>query len=232
MSWSWHIYAPRTLSELDEIVDAYEEALATHIEDKVFDEDSELGMVLPGGPVPSPEDVAEARAKFADKVPDEVLERLSMCTGALLIENPGIPEVDPLQASSLRFLLELTSPGIVDWGDFDMELSEDVLARLVELPDAEPLGGESVSAEIPLAPGVKGAMDILEDLERIGRVQELRIDFERAVRRLPEMAQHYLALLYTQGVQSDEGAAQKLELDIEDIEDFRGQILKLMKKVG
>jgi hypothetical protein len=230
MSWSWHIYAPGTLSELDDLVDAYEEALGRHIEDRTFDEDSELGMVLPGGPVPTPEEVSKARAKFSDTLSQEMLERLSRCTASVLIENPGIPEVDPLQASALRFLLERAGPSILDWGDFDMECSEDVLARLVALPDAEPLGGEEIETEAAVPEGVKESMEILEELERIGRSQELRIDFERSVRRLPEMAQHYLAMLYTQGPHSDEGAAMKLEVDVEDIVTYRKRVFALMSK--
>jgi hypothetical protein len=228
MSWSWQIYTPRSRDELDRIVESYEEALGRHLEEGDIDEDSELGVVMPGGPVPTSASLSKKPTRFSRRLTPEILDRLETCKASLLIEDPGIPEVDPLQASALCYLLDRMGPGLVDWGEFDMETTEDVLARMKELPDYRPMGGEAGEDEEVTPAGVKESMHILEELERIARSQELRIDFERSVRRLPEMAQHYLALLYSQGAHGDDAAARKLDVDIEDIVGYRERILDLM----
>jgi hypothetical protein len=76
-----------------------------------------------------------------------IKERLDRCSSVLYFEGPGNPQECPDQVSVLKLYLEALQGSVVDWGDIDygwplIQLSEDALKSLSELPDEPRLSSD------------------------------------------------------------------------------------------
>jgi len=73
--------------------------------------------------------------------------RLNHCKSVLYFEGPGNPQECPDQVSVLKLYLEALEGSVIDWGDINygwplIQLSEDALKSLRELPDEPRLSSE------------------------------------------------------------------------------------------
>jgi hypothetical protein len=76
-----------------------------------------------------------------------IKERLDRCKSVLYFEGPGNPQECPDQVSVLKLYLEPLQGSVIDWGDIDygwplIQLSEDALSSLRQLPDEPRLFSE------------------------------------------------------------------------------------------
>jgi hypothetical protein len=76
-----------------------------------------------------------------------IKERLDRCNSVLYFEGPGNPQECPDQVSVLKLYLEALQGSVIDWGDIDygwplIQLSEDALTSLRQLPDEPRLSSE------------------------------------------------------------------------------------------
>ena len=76
-----------------------------------------------------------------------IKERLQRCKSVLYFEGPGNPQECPDQVSVLKLHLQALQGSVVDWGDIVygwplIQLSEDALKSLSELPDEPRLSSE------------------------------------------------------------------------------------------
>jgi hypothetical protein len=226
MSWSWYIYSEKTAAELNTITEAYEAALGELLDSEDAEDDG-LAQANPSGPLPSPSEVVEHRARFGERVKGAVLERLPRCRCTLELEYVRAePEDSPLQVTALRFLLAQLAPCLMDWGDLSIELGEDALKRISRLRSR----GRLAEAPRPAMrrkpvkrrvarPGEVRALQILAhiDAARAGD-RDAALDVQRVVDAASEVAQRYLALLIEGGPCSDRIAAKRLGLSPSELQ--------------
>jgi hypothetical protein len=131
----WLVYSPLGAAELEKVEASYQLAVARHGETHPGATAS-LGSLQPAPAVPR---AAEATAAFraADKpAPPLVLARLKGCRRGLMIIEPAELETDRAQVSAVRFLLQRLGQGLVDWGDGQLQPTEEALRSLEAHLDA------------------------------------------------------------------------------------------------
>lgn len=224
MAFSWYVYTPLEPKEALALEDRLRERL-----DALF---RARPTLVPKGPawgdvtveeaVPSADDVAELSEAYGREVSDEVLDRLDGCRSALSVERNGVRELDPLQVSILRYLLEQVPNCLVDWGDMQIVLAEDILVDVDEYASAgnlnnlsgvyDPAPTESAPEAAPVeTEGLVRATETETALETITADPFLRRRFERRLEDdYPEFVEKYVASLEARGPVGDEAAATEL----------------------
>jgi hypothetical protein len=91
-------------------------------------------------PWPEPRDVYVQQARSRTDLTPEIGRRLDCCRSVLYFEGPGNPQECPDQVSVLKLYLEALAGSVIDWGGIDygwplIQMSEDALQSLSELPD-------------------------------------------------------------------------------------------------
>lgn len=136
MSVDYVILSPLAPAELERVEEQCRERLAAWYEDHE-DAGDEIGEFAMGGFIPSPSE-AEDMVKLPDdggqappgsKQTKAVLERLRTIRSAITIERPGNLDLDRMQVSILKFLVERAGKGLVLFVDA-LELSESALRYL------------------------------------------------------------------------------------------------------
>ena len=130
--WTFNIYSPLTLQEARALEDKYSKAFERFLVDhpEILNFNESTGMVFSSANVPKVDAVVEVNKEFEVTIPPGVLERLAACRSVIEIENPERPEKSRLQVSTLAFLLENVGNAVMDWGDFQLQLSETALKTL------------------------------------------------------------------------------------------------------
>lgn len=216
MAFSWYVYTRLAVRDAR----AVEQRLKVAVEALIA---SRPTLVRKGGRwgesgvetgVPSADDVAELAEAYDRTVSDEVLDRLDECTSAFHIDRAGVNELDPLQVTMLRWLIAEVGPCVVDWGDQNVVLSEDVLLEIDEYPDAgdlrtptpapAPARGEAPAGGVP---GAKRAEATMAALETVHEDPFLDRRLMKLLETWPDLVTHYVKLLEEQGAVSDADAA-------------------------
>lgn len=231
MSFSWFVYTSLTPKAALAVEDRLRAAI-----DELVERDPTLlhrgqawGDVTVGEAVPSADDVAELSEAYDREVPEEVLDRLDACKSALEIERNGVSDLDPLQVSILRWIIHEVPICLVDWGDFQIVRSEEVLADLATFVSAGALGGiggdgpvavtiapEPVE-EAPPDDSIDRATATSQAIEAITEDPFLKRRFARALEKYPQFVKSYVKLLAAQGPIGDAGAARELKVAIGDL---------------
>ena len=231
MSWSWYLYTTRAPPEVFAADRELDAALARYQDDH-DDGDDYYAQTGPGGSAPpSAEDVIARYREYRKVAPPDVLARIVHCRATLAFDYVG--DESPLQVSILRFCLERLAPCVFDWGGYELELGETVLARLAKRRSRGPLGEASApdKPKRPVKPrrekpGEVRAIRIVGALEAARADAALAHDLARALSRLSEPARKYVKLLAEDGAMSDAVAAKRLAVDgaalrivIDEVED-------------
>jgi hypothetical protein len=199
---------------------AFAEAFAEYADEHDISDDyaePHAGGSLP----PRPEVVAESLPRKGKTDPRRILERVALCKTTVTFEyvRPShYPEENPLQVTILRFWLERLAPCVMDWGDFAVELGEDVLARLRKMKSKGTLGHVPPAKKKPVRrrvarPGEVRSVRILQRLEVARADPDLAVDLGRALAKLSAPAERYLTLLLEEGAVDDSKAMRALEVD-------------------
>ena len=147
----WHLYTPLSASELEKVEAEYQQALARASEARPGSTAS-VGALAPAPGVPRAAEVTVA-FRAADKpAPPLVLARLKGCKRGLTVSEPAELETDRAQVSAIRFLLQRLGQGVVDWGDGQLQPTEEALKALESHLDAGNWDGSSPFAPTPMAP--------------------------------------------------------------------------------
>ena len=96
-----------------------------------------------------PREVYLQQALTRAGVTPAIKERLDRCKSVLYFEGPGNPQECPDQVSVLKLYLDALEGSVVDWGDIDygwplIQLSENALTSLSELPGESRLSSEEL----------------------------------------------------------------------------------------
>jgi hypothetical protein len=204
MSGDYIIFSPLSPTKLAELVETCQQRVDEWYLDHE-ERDDQWGEFFVGGEAPSPGDAA-SMVYDADGVvapvdsprTTEVLERLGQIKSAITIERPGNIDVDKMQVSILRFLLEGMGEGLVQLVDV-IELSEVILEEVSQrdgapgfgdadaherhlLADALATGDpEPLAADGPVDPVFRAVFNLLAALQRDGSLDvEPHFDAERA----------------------------------------------------
>ncbi len=182
--------------------------------------------------VPNGDDVAELSDAYGRDVSDEVLDRLDECRSALSVERNGVQDLDGIQVSILRYLIEHAGPCLVDWGDMQIVLSEDILQEIGEYPSVGDLGnpGEpapepepvtetaELTEEGPNAVGFARAAETEKAIDAVSEDPFLQRRFVRLLEKYPDYVKSYVALLSERGALGDKAAAKKLGVPLKKLE--------------
>jgi hypothetical protein len=229
MSAPWLLLSPLTTKKMlalqHECEAVIEEYRAAHP-----DCEDVCGEIAVGGDVPTAEEVSAAHKDRDLPLPDPVLKRLARCRTSLTIVEPGDVEVDLLQLSVLRFLLERLGKGLVRLADYPLEISDEALERLRQERGARGFDGEDdeeAEGELGVEPrgpgqqamsGLARANRILAVFKATDRNVDLAIDVRRAFGRISELSRRYAMLIYEEGGLPDAQAAQALGVSADDLE--------------
>ncbi len=232
VSFNWYVYSTLSKKQALAVEDRLNEAL-----ERLFEAQPALagkrvedwGELTVEEAVPSADDAAELGEAYGRSVSEEVLDRLDACRTAFAVERHGVNELDALQVSVLRFLIDAVGPCVVDWGDLQIVLSEDVLEELDEYADAGELG----SGGAPRAPRpAKAEAETSEEASvGLGRSEETEAALEkiasdpfiskrlvRALAGYPDFVQAYVEALRRKGPVSDAAAAKAHGVSVDDLE--------------
>ncbi len=219
MAWTYYIYSSLTVERIQELESKYSEAFSNFLEKhpELADTDESTGMVFVGSLVPSVDEVVAANAEFEISIHSTILDRLKDCRSVIEIENPVSPESSRLQVTTLRFLLENSDKAIMDWGDYQLQLSEKALAKIKGLDSFGEMGASSSGSKAPAAPvkeapGEFRAKHIVHLFHMAEENHELAIDLQKMITRQPEPIQKYLAHLFSHGPMGDAEAAKGLAI--------------------
>jgi len=179
--------------------------------------------------VPDRAEVLAEYRRYQLELPERVLHRLHACRSSLVIEDPGDLAESPLQVSLLRFLLERVGHGLIMFGDYPLEPTEQVLEELRtrhgapgfdERPGAARGHRESrAQRETPHAPPTEvRAVRILELLKSAESSVELAIDVRDILSRASPLARRYAALIYEEGAIDDLKASRLLGVSADELE--------------
>jgi hypothetical protein len=224
MAWTYYIYSPLTPQQAREVEDQYAKDFATFLTEHpdIANSDEGTGMVFSGDEVPSPDAVEAVSGEFGLEVSENLAERLSACQSCIEIMNPFPPDASRLQVTTLLYLLEKTGDGIMDWGDYQLQLSDRALKRLGQFESFGPL----VAAKKAQSPKTKvkkpevgedRATRIVELFHLAEESHDLAIDLKRLISRQPELSQRYMAHLFNHGPLGDVAAAAALGVALETL---------------
>lgn len=234
MAFSWFVYAsiaPKAALALEDRLRAAIDELVER-DPTLLHRGQSWGDVTVGEAVPSADDVAELSEAYDREVPEEVLDRLDACRSALEIERNGVSDLDPLQVSILRWIVHEIPECLIDWGDFQIVRSEEVIADLTSFASAGALGGiggdEPAAAPVATAEGgdvgeaepddsLDRATATSQAIEAIADDPFLKRRFQRQLDKYPLFVKNYVKLLDAQGPIADAGAAKELKVAIGDL---------------
>lgn len=145
MSAEYVVMSPLPPAELEEVERRCRKLVAAHA-----DTGDEWGEFYLGGMIPSPEEAADMVWLPGDRgvAPRDsaetrrVLDRLATIRSAITIERPGYLDIDRMQVSILRYLIEHAGAGLVLLVDA-LELSESVLEDLASKQGVDDFEGRS-----------------------------------------------------------------------------------------
>lgn len=203
MSVDYIIYSPLSPAKLAELVETCQRRVDEWYLDHE-ERDDQWGEFFLGGDPPSPGDAASmvhdsdgVVAPVDSEKTAAVLERLASIKSAITIERPGNIDVDRMQVSILKFLLEGAGAGLVQLVDA-IELSEVILEEVATregaagfgdeaaherhlAEDAEAAVPEPLAADGPVDPVFRAVFNLLAELQRDGSLDvEPHFDAERA----------------------------------------------------
>src|SRR5262245_32796280 len=100
-------------------------------------------------PLPEAPAVYVQQALARTDLTPAIAQRLAHCTNVLCFEGPQNPLECPDQVSILKLYLQALEGSVIDWGGIDygwplIQLSEDALKSLSELPDEPRLSSEEL----------------------------------------------------------------------------------------
>ncbi|AKT36114.1 hypothetical protein [Chondromyces crocatus] len=228
MSATWWIYSPLAPEAMRALEDECERVLEAYLEAHRDSED-EYAEVLASSKLPTLDELEALYRRSRKSIPASVTARFEACRSMMILERPGDLDVDAVQVSMLRFLLEKTGEALVLFNDGALETSEEVLRDL-----ARKRGAADFLLEKPAAParpparrGVKATGDDASGEARAGRVEqmlsaarvnpELSIDVVEVLRKTPDLGRRYAALLIEEGAMSDASAAETLGVDRSEV---------------
>ncbi len=238
MAWTYYIYTALTIEQIQQLENRYSEAFSNFLEKhpELADSDESTGMVFVGASVPDVEEVVDSNALFDIKVPQAILDRLGKCRSVIEIENPVSPESSRLQVTTLQFLLEQAKDAVMDWGDYQLQLSEKALAKIKSLESFGEMGGvaakpETASAPMKEAPGEYRAKHIVHLFHMAEENRDLAIDLQKMIARQPEVIQRYMAHLFGHGPQSDKEAAKGMGIDLKHLSPLLPELERALKSI-
>ncbi|WP_156040743.1 hypothetical protein [Chondromyces apiculatus] len=139
MSATWWIYSPLAPQAMRDLEAECERAVEAFLEEHPGCDD-EVAEVLAGGELRSLDEVKEGYARYRTKLSAAVAARVEACRSVMTLERPGDLDVDALQVSVLRYLLERTGEALVMFNDYPLVPSEHALENLAEKEGAEGFG--------------------------------------------------------------------------------------------
>lgn len=239
MAFSWFVYT--TLGPRDAL--ALEDRLRAALDDLLKAQPTlrrgqEWGDITVEEAIPSVDDVIELSEAFGRPVSDDVLDRLETCRTAFSVERAGVHDLDALQVSILEFLLDNVGPCLIDWGDMQIVLSEDVRKELGEYTSAgslerrnvaqpdpelteevepatdEDLGGREPTAEV----GLRRSAATERAIAAVAEDPFLSRKFVRALEQLPDFVQRYAEIIGEKGAMADARAAEVLGMSRDELE--------------
>jgi hypothetical protein len=141
LGFSWLVYTTLPAKDATNLGDALKAAVQKVVDARpALAKKGGWGDISVEEVVPSSDDVLELSEAYERPVSDEVLSRLDRCVTALSVERYGASDLDALQVSMLRYVLGRTGPALIDWGDIQVVLSEDVLAEIDQYDSVGDLG--------------------------------------------------------------------------------------------
>jgi len=118
-------------------------------------------------------------------------------------------------------LLGKIGPCVFDWGDYELELSENTIEKLGARENRGPLspsrspskssGGDNL--KLKNLPGVSQSARIVQMLQRISRDLDLSIDIKRKLSEEPNLISDYARLLVLEGAKDHAAAAEHLGIE-------------------
>lgn len=129
MSATWFIYSPLAPQQMRSLEEECDSAIEEYLEEHP-DCDDQFGEILAGGALPAPEEVRRAYGHYRLPLAPAILDRLGRCRSVMTIDRPGDLDVDALQVSALRFLLERAGEALVMRNDYPLEPAEELLAEI------------------------------------------------------------------------------------------------------
>jgi hypothetical protein len=237
LAFSWFVYTTLSTRDAQTLEEGMREALDQLLRERPgLIRGAEWGDVNVEADLPAVDDVVELSEAYDRPVSDEVLDRLESCRSAISVERAQVSDLDPLQVSILQYLVERAGPCLVDWGDMQIVLSEDVLTEIAEYPSAgrlgEPYAGTPAGAERaqrPLGPvaGLDRAAQTERAIELVSEKPFKQRRYLRMLEKLPEFAQNYVRMLSESGAVGDVEAAAKLGVTREELEPALAKLHKV-----
>ncbi len=220
MPFSWYVYSKLSRREAQKLEVAVRAEVEKLLKARpgLVKKKGQWGDITIEDGVPTADDVEELSEAFGRDVDEEVLDRLDECRSAINVERSGVHELDPLQVSILQYLVQRCGKCLVDWGDFQIVRSEEVLGDLASYESAGVLG-EAVAASAPSeAPvpvsteeaGLSRSTLTERALESVHEDPFLDRRLERALDAYPEFVRRYVKLLDERGALGDATAAAEL----------------------
>ncbi len=236
VSFSWYLYSNLSKKQASALEERARDAIDRVLEarpDLLGRKKGSWGDITVEEAVPSADDAAELGEAYGRVVSDEVLDRLDDCRTSISVERDGVNELDPLQVSLLRFLLDSTGPALVDWGDLQIVRSEDVLDELDDFDDAgdlatglpRPARPRAASASVGAEPtsaadssGVDRAREVITALETIATDPFVAKRLARGWPSYPEFVRRWVTALQQRGPVADAAAVRELGVDADEFE--------------
>jgi hypothetical protein len=242
--FAFRIFTPLPLPDLRRLGARVERAIqefSTAFPDRVGD----VGTFLVS---PKRPDMTELRSLFP--VMDIViLERLEAAQGALIIDDPGHVDSEPLLVSTVKHLLANSGASVIDWGGLtlgggEIETCEAGLKNLARYEDAGPAFAPDALAacaqesqpvaEDPPASDTPGSMlqeRIIETLTRAQDDLDLGIEVRQAIDRASPLARMYMQLVCQCGTLAPADMAQRLRTTVDKLAPIETEIKTLFDRV-
>ena len=101
--------------------------------------------------------------------------------------------------------------------------------------EEEKAGGPTKREAAPAAraekPGELRAVRVSQGLDVLMNDPELALDLRHALQQIPKLGQQYAALVLQNGVMSDEAAAKKLKVDMEELTEVADELDEILAEL-
>lgn len=226
MGKEWHIYSELSPQDASTLEERYVAVLEAHFDERPEAQAVErVGAVTASALVPSLAEILGPLGLEKRGQPPPVLERLERCRSMLTVDRPGQLDLDRLQVSALRFLLEQAAPCVVGGLEDRLELGEKALSSLRRYRSAGPLEGKPEPPVTPRPvrrraerPGEVRAMRLLAALRALEDDPLLEEQARARVRAVPELGRRYLRYLLEEGTGNDTDVARALGVPRPELE--------------
>jgi hypothetical protein len=226
MGGEWRIYSGLSSQEAAAIEERYAAALEAYLDEHPDAEGgSRLAEVLASGLVPATEEILSALDLAPQDLAPAVRERLENCRSVLILDRPGNLELDRLQVSALRYLLEQAAPCLLGGGEDRLELGEKVISGLRRYRSSGPLEGKPEPPAPPRPvrrraerPGEVRALRMLATLRALEDDPLLAEQARGRIRAVPELGRRYLRHLMEDGPANDTEVAKALGVPRPELE--------------